>query len=555
MSFDVETPPSRITTEQNIAALSENYSQQLGLSPELVKPILTKAFTEQVGEEIYFKPNALPYLFRAQQLQGKLSMEPEILRNQLKNSWLFIIDVANLKKINEMDGSSHDTGDAAIVLHTRSVEESTKNPDISHCLVRFMGDEFADFMNNRNKDINPEDIINFIADQTQKLIDEAKKDSSHPLHSIVFDPEKLKLIDKVIQFAPLKNINIPSDVQRMDDMVEVMFKAAEKNHNLEKSTPLSADKQILVKIGGWGLNLYPTLPMTEQNKLAIDQIVLAISGTDFENNLDEVVIEKNMPRSQLIERFLPPSMKETWGNTKALVQKDAQKYAHTIALFEEALFNGQFSRNPPILNEWVFNELAITHKDRLKNMRMVSTPFAKLYNSIADRLAATALIKGAAKKTLALLEGSKQGDDPQIQYLIKKQGASFYLLSTDELDQKFVEKAKASNIKALDQISEASDMTDFFSAVREFLFVTPIKVTMPKENKNLGQKYESLRKYHYLGEIAQLMRACKKEDNQNVYNMLLYFLSERASDRLPLIQEKLSENVLKFFQSAVEYKV
>jgi len=542
----IEKSPSRIQTENHLKLLSKEYAAQLGLEQSSLENLLTRSFTEKVGSEVYFKPNALPYLFRAQQLEGKLSKDPNILNEQLKNTWLAIVDVSNLKLINEMEGSSHETGDATINLHTRSVIESTADDvPTSHCLVRFMGDEFADFINHPDQAYDTELLKQLIEKQTNKLIEEAKSNSSHPLHQIAIDESKVKYIGKVVKFAKIQDIQIPVDTRRIDDLVEVMYHATEELNIDPMDVPSTPDKKVLHTIAQWGLDITDQ-SQHYQTVSSIDTIIETISQTDFNKTLNDEILQKNDPRKAQIIRFLPPSLKSAWENTLQSVQDDAQKLSRTLTLFEEALFNSQFSRNPPILNDWVFDELAKENKDDLNQLQMVSTPLPKLYNTVTNRLGATSLLKYGAKKTLALLEKSVPNNN-QLNYIIKKQGASLYVLMTEDTRSKFKANVKQSNKEAIKSIASANSLRDFFRAARDYLFYTPVKVQYNRNsgqpNDTLGSRNESLRHLHYLGEMAHLLREVKQENaNYNVLNLLLYYMSERSTTRLGLIKDKNNFN-------------
>lgn len=541
-----EKSPSRIQTEKHLKLLSNRYSEQLGIDKSLLENLLTRSFTEKVGSEVYFKPNALPYLFRAQQLDGKLSSDPELLRKQLNNTWLAIVDVSNLKLINEMEGSSHAVGDSTINLHTRSVVESTAEDTLtSHCLVRFMGDEFADFINHPDQEHSTEQLKILIDKQTKKLIEEAKSNTSHPLYQIATDANKVKYIGKVVKFAKIQDIEIPIDTRRIDDLVEVMHHATEELNIDPLETPSTPDKKILHTISQWDLGI----DSSEQNAKttsSIDTIIRTINQTDFTLTLSEEIIQKNDSRKDQIIRYLPPSLSSTWENALRSVQNDAQKLSRTLTLFEEALFNSQFSRNPPILNDWVFDELAKENKNDLNQFQMVSTPLPKLYNTVTNRLGATSLLKDGAKKTLTLLEVSVP-DNSQLNYIIKKQGASLYVLMNEDTRSMFKKRVKQSNKEAIKNIASATSLGEFFRAARDYLFHTPITVKYNRYSKHpedeLGSRYESLRHIHYLGEMAHLLRELKQENaNSNILNLLLYYISERSSTRLELLNSKNTFN-------------
>lgn len=541
-SFEREHSPSRKITKHHLGTLSDDYSKELGIHKDLLRPLLEKSFIEKVGSEIYFRPQSLPFIYRALQLEGKLSNDPATLRIELQNTYLMIVDVANLKKINEMPGSSHETGDAAINLHTRAVMESTTDEESSHCLVRFMGDEFADYLNNPKNPHSEKEIRELIKQKTEQLIQEAKIAKNHPLNNLAtHHPE---LINQVIQFAKLKDINLSGDIHRMDDMVEAMFAATEEAQGVIESSPnLPPNKQVLATIKDLTAELLPPVQSQKQGiieqKSALDLIVQAIEGTNFSSkDPTPELIAKNESRIKIIKRYLPKSLQDAWKNIE-LAKIDSNKTPYILTLFEEALFNMQFSRNPPILNEWVFNELALENQDKLNVIQMTSTPFAKLYNTLINRLATTSLLKKAAKNTLNLL-GDPVGESEEPSYIIKKQGASFYILSTQEQSEKFRSKIKKYSKDVIEKIASSSTIQEFFQNTQELLFYTPISYAV-KGRETYYQTMDKLRQTHYLGELVQILRACRDHNNQNVANLLLYFISERALDRLDIISNKFNK--------------
>ncbi len=545
MQSHLELSPLRKSTEQHISSLTSDYAATLGISEDALSPLLTRALTEQVGSEIYFKPNALPHLFRALQLEGKLAKDPDELESQLGNTWLVIFDISNLKKINEMAGSSHTMGDMAIALQANSVATSTDNlPDTSHCLLRFLGDEIADFINNAGS-LTEQELTEKIDHATSQLVEQAKDDSNHMLHQLVSNPNTLPLLGKVMQFARLKDIQLAHHLNRADDMVEYMFKVAEDSS--EQPIPSTTDKKALRTIKAWNLPISPPTSPTE-NVSAITQMIKLISAVDPNREHTPDALERISDRKQQILRFLPPTLQTTWEKAQS-DNRNPQQLSHLLTIFEEALFNQQFSRNPPILNEWAFDELAKKNVSHLNRLIMVSPIFLKLYNTILGRIAATELLKHTANQILSELTKfyPKDSGDSSPQYLIKKQGGSFYLIMTPDLDTRLRDNLTLQQESTINIISHTDNISDFFAASKDLILFTPVSQVL-RSDQHLGEVQDHLRSRHYhWGELKALARAFRHNPNQNLANLVLYYLSERFSSR----QRSFDKDLISALQQAL----
>lgn len=521
-TFEQHPTPSYLETEHQIGTLVRFYSDKLSLGSDKLHSLLKTSLTEQLGTEQYFKPSALPYLYKSLQLEGKLSSDPDTLRNQLQNTWLIIVDVANLKAINELKNSSHEVGDSVINLSTRSIQEIPLTNNSSQCLIRFMGDEFAIFHNNPDRPSDPESVQKLIDQKTNELIKNAQEDPNDPLHYLATHHKNL--IGKVVQFAQLQNIQIPDNIRRADDMVEVMFAAAEKSspHN-GSASQLSFSKSVHARVKNLDIPAVNE-PTTTPTKPAIDMIANTI--TNLDHLPSDELINKNDQRMRVIENFVPSSLARIWNQLKLDTQDNMIARTQILNFFDEALFNSQFGRNPPILNEWVFNELTRDRPD-LTHLSMYSSLFTKLFNLLEGRLTGTSLLKSLAG-VLTSTYSDQQTEPPSV--IIKKQGASFYMLTTKEFDQSIREKILSYNKLTESAIDSATDLKETLRASINLITQSPNVVVLGQDRSatELGEKYDELRQGQYQEELDHLVQLASKYDKQSFYTILLLFLSERA---------------------------
>jgi hypothetical protein len=211
----------------------------------------------------------------------------------------------------------------------------------------------------------------------------------------------------------------------------------------------------------------------------------------------------------------------------------------------------QFGRNPPMLNNWAFNELVLTDTSdmphRFTKLGMVSTFFVKLINSTQGRLAGTRILRHLAK-TITTSIKTEPGKYAPV--LISKVGGSFYLALREDSAQDFSHNLAGKlnrTFQTVKFLSRKEPHEDYDSGTfKQFLFRLatrlPIYTTQPiysatrpsgRTLSELGNTYDTLRHTQYLEETAIAHRYYQYylDKHPEISTLWQAFLAERPERR------------------------
>lgn len=502
----------------------------------LLKDMLQYAFTENVGGENILRTNAIAFHLRALQLAGEIPSEPKALEKFLTECQIGIVDVGNLKRINEDQaiGGSTAAGDRAIAIHARSIAAATDG----HGMVatfRQQGDEFLVLVH-PDQPTSQSEMKHHIEKATTQIIQGLATDPGDPLHKIA--TEHPELLTKTMSWTSLDRVGLPSNICRTDDIAEYLMNAAETAAN--KSPASSSAKAILRR-----LDLPRIFDMPPQkDKNAVELIMRAIAQTttitDREKKPD--ILQE---RWTLIDRYLPPSLHETVNSLKQLA-KGPEGASLLALLTEETIFNLQFGRNPPILTPWAFRELTQVSKTTTgeytyDKVGMVSTFFIKVANTLAQRLAGTAILRHLCRTVTRLIPTETSDEQPTM--IVCKEGGSLYYSATTD-SEKVLSEGLAARFtrlfKALEKLSQSeTNRRDKLQPLLVGATLMPIFApaqSIPKGDRTaefMGKLYDRVRQNQYLHE-SRLARALANAmiDFPEMYTVLSAFMLERSARRV-----------------------
>lgn len=561
----VETMPSQEPARSSpIDILTKHFLDKMGLKDEhsaSLHAIMNRAFTERLENEDIHKTNSLAFLLRALQLEEPpfLPTDPTEMRQVLERAWIGSADVNNLKMINDENneiGGSFKAGNQVVILHEQSIAGADFGPDVRVVLIRPQGDEFFFLAIPKDGDIAEELIKTKITEKTEELINQiVNSPEDHPLKAIAQNHREL--IGKSLVFGHLVDLQLPQGVKRMDDMTEWLLSETEEmeKRSADPNEPPSASKMYLKKLEV--PSLAPRKP--DLNGLAIDQIIKAVEQTtkvsDYEANP-----ENQVKRMKTINRYCPASLMPALDELRRLTADNPQANALLLTITEEALFNNQFSRESPILNEWCFDEITRNTIDgpvyQYEYLGMASTFFLKLINTFEGRIAGTRILRNLADTlTRAIPKEEENVTRGRPDILVKKSGGSFYYAARNQdVLETYQNKIRSSSRRRFpNQADLEKTIADLNSTYQDapsrlsrlmyliasqFVVAGAVRMSISHARQHVrsdqywGAKSDEIRNKHYLAETTQAINLAQEFDQlAGIKDLWRAFMAERPSRR------------------------
>lgn len=533
-----------LTTE-----LSNSFDSHPNNSKHLSQ-ILLYGLTENLEGQPLLKPGALAHTLRALQLDGKIPGDNDSLKTYLSKTHLGIVDVGNLKAINEDPKfGSHQAGNTAILLHLESIHNASQKLGLTTLIFRAQGDEFLCLiLPNLDADFDGKKFREEVSNSTNMLINTIKAEINHPLNGIA--KNQSELITKTLDLIPLKDSTIPEETKRMSDIAELLMAEAEEadpSPTAKKINPVKAffKKTIKKHLGDRKIS-QSSKPRTAST---IDRIVQAVAETT-KISKRESSKEELAKRWQIVDSYCPPSMKMAVEHFASSTKESPDQQALILTYIEEALFDTHLKRNPPILNPWAFLELTNTQKNNdgtalYKPGGMVSPYFLKLINSVDGRLGGNSVISGLAD----VISNSQRQLASTPQVIISKIGGSFYYMATETGASSFLDKLSEFQQAQIEKIIELPQELPYSLENLAILIREWSKIPVYSEvefndsgertNKTTGLFLDLVRSKHYYSETAladQINLLCRLSPFTSMLIDLFYaerFLN-RSSDYFKL---------------------
>jgi len=518
---------------------------------EHLSQILLYGLTENLEGQPLLKPGALAHTLRALQLDGKIPGDNDSLKTYLSKTHLGIVDVGNLKAINEDPKfGSHQAGNTAILLHLESIHNASQKLGLTTLIFRAQGDEFLCLIlpPNNDADFDGKKFREEVSNSTKTMIDNIKTEAKHPLYGIA--NSQSELITKTLDLIPLKDSTIPEETKRMSDIAELLMAEAEEadpSPTAKKINPVKAffKKTIKKHLGDRKIS-QSSKPRTAST---IDRIVQAVAETT-KISKREASEEELAKRWQIVDSYCPPSMKMAVEHFSSSTKGNPDQQALILTYIEEALFDTHLKRDPPILNPWAFLELTNTQKDNdgtafYKCGGMVSPYFLKLINSVDGRLGGNSVISGLAD----VISNSQRQLASTPQVIVSKIGGSFYYMATETGASSFLDKLSEFQQAQIEKIIVLSQKLPYSLENLAILIKEWSKIPVYSEvefndsgertNKSTGLFLDYLRPKHYFTETSladQINSLCHLSPFTTMLINLFYaerFLS-RSSDYFKL---------------------
>ncbi len=549
--FVVPSPPE---IPKGIQPIYQEFTQALGLKSldekSSLAQVMVKGLSENLAGVELLKPNSIAFALKSLQLEGKIPSDPDELKKYLSRARIGLVDIGNLKMINEdrsVEGSSYAAGNAAIHLHIESITKATQELGITMSLHRPQGDEILPILMS-DKEIDPKLLEQTIVKYTNQLIAAIKLDPSHDLHLIA--ERHSNLITKSMSFAKLKDVKLPSHDLRMGDISEILLSQAEA---AEASKQDEHEPNIFKR--SYKTYIKHFLPEkifdinTEENIHAVDAIINAVNETTSispkENDASSL-----LKRWELVYKYCPPSLQKSIETLKNSTQDDLDKQAIVLTVLDEAIFNTQLQRDPPFLNRWVYLELTQNSKYNSEKFRytetgMVSTFFLKLINTLDGRLGGNKVLESATSTLSSSAKLDETSDQTDI--IFCKDGGSTYWSATENAAEILTKRLNSVLESKISQLSidlqkyKAFDKATIAQVIR-FWTTIPVfsSLTIPQNGDVVrsqdffGKHLDSLRNLHYQNEseLANYINSISHAASSLAHIVYSAFIKEREVRRV-----------------------
>lgn len=475
-----------------------------------LKKILEKGLLENLiaGEKILpmAKPNSLSYQLTA--LQEQLHLSDKDLRERLSRSKVIIYDAKNLKRINEdfASGGSYAAGSRAVQLHYLSALNLENHgyrvimdrPQGDECLILAIpGPIDATIRSSALKhtptelmDLELVDLINKLApdDPLKKYVDQNGIESVAKKYS-------------TIDISSVPNIET-KHAQRMDDLSEILMDIGERNSENLLTNRTTKGANVIDLLMQGKENVFGA---TEKELLSLPkrlEVIKKYSPHDFSTSIDQILSTET-------------------------ATKDAYYRAFVIQAAEEALFNFQFDRGQPVLNEWAWKQLSL-EKPELTHFGQLSIYLTKEANNTKFRLAGT-------EKLTKVAEILGQANLDQSNIICTKIGGSFYINGTTEVVELLKKNIEADNLNKLEH-DDSENMIVFTSIEHN-------NPNDPDQELNFWEQLTKLRETHYEHETEYIIsKLVMSPTNWELLSrVMVERFSKRFSDTRKLYEERFDK--------------
>ncbi len=438
------------------------------------------------------KPNSLSYQLVA--LQEQLKLSDAELRERLSRSKVIIYDAKNLKRINEdtEHGGSYEAGSRAVQLHYLSALNLEHHgyrvimdrPQGDECLILAIPGAIDATIQSSAAQHSPTELIDL---ELEDLISKLGPDD--PIKKYIEQNGTTSVAKKysTVDLASVPKIG-SERANRMDDLSEILMDIGERESE--------------------------NAPTGQKNK-GVDVIDLLMQGKENVFGATENEIKSLDNRLAIVKRYSPKEFSASIDELLSTETAATNEYyrAFVIQIAEEALFNFQFDRGQPILNEWAWKQLSL-EKPELTHFGQLSIYLTKEANNKYFRLAGTAKLTKVAE-----MLGKANIDQDQV--ICTKIGGSFYINGTAAVMELLEKNIEDDNTKKIGH-DDGENMIAFSNLEHP-------KSNEIKAGTNIWEYLDTLRSIHYEHETEYVI--AKLTMNPMNWELLSRIMIERFTKR------------------------